>query len=132
MATQTPTQTLLSPFNLVGLPLKNRVVMAYLSVIDGVEFNGFHELGEPMVLAEFRNVFKSAIIANGSYTQETATAAIASGNADLVAFGRFIMSNPDLVERFTNGWTLNPPPDLGVWSSSEEEGYTNFPAYFES
>jgi N-ethylmaleimide reductase len=110
----------------------NKYGLSYLSLIDGVEFNGFHELGEPMVLAEFRNVFTGAIVANGSYTQESATAAIASGNADLVAFGRFVMSNPDLVERFTNGWTLNPPPDPSVWYSSEKEGYTNFLTYCES
>ncbi len=107
----------------------NEYGLSYLSLIDGLELNGFHEFGEPMVLAEFRDVFTGAIIANGGYTKETATAAIASGNADLVAFGRSIMSNPDLVERFTNGWALNPPPDPGVWYSFEKEGYTDFPTY---
>lgn len=110
----------------------NEYGLSYLSLIDGLEFNGFHALGEPMVLAEFRNVFTGAIIANGGYTQETATAAIASGNTDLVSFGRPIMSNPNLVERFTNGWTLNPPADPSVWFSSDKVGYTDFPTYRES
>ncbi|MBW4693803.1 MAG: alkene reductase [Lyngbya sp. HA4199-MV5] len=110
----------------------NEYGLSYLSLIDGLEFNGFHELGEPMVLAEFRNVFTGAIMANGGYTEETASAAIASGNADLVAFGRSIISNPDLVERFTNGWTLNPPPDPSIWFTSEQEGYTDFPTYHAS
>lgn len=107
----------------------NEYGLSYLSLVDGLEFNGFHELGEPMVLSEFRNVFTGAIMANGSYTQETATTAIASGNADLVAFGRPIISNPDLVERFTNGWMLNPLADPGIWFSFGKEGYTDFPTY---
>lgn len=105
--------------------------LAYLHLLDGLGF-GFHNLGEPMVLAEFRKVFTSALIANCGYTQETAVAAIEDGNADLVAFGRPIISNPDLVERFANGWSLNPPPDLSLWYSSGQEGYTDFPTYQQS
>ena len=37
---------------------------------------GFHELGEPMTLAEFREVFKGPLMGNCGYTQETAEAAI--------------------------------------------------------
>lgn len=82
-----------------------------------------------MVLAEFRNVFTGPLIANCGYTQATAEAAIKNGDADLVAFGRPIISNPDLVERFANGWPLNPPPDQSIWYSSDPEGYTDFPTY---
>ncbi|MEI6358457.1 MAG: alkene reductase, partial [Verrucomicrobiota bacterium] len=60
-------------------------------------------------------------------TQETAEAAIASGQADLIAFGRPYLSNPDLVERFTHGWELDPPADVKVWSAPTAEGYTDFP-----
>jgi N-ethylmaleimide reductase len=107
----------------------NEYGLSYLSLIDGLEFNGFHKLGEPMVLAEFRNVFTGAIMANGGYTPETAAAAIASGNTDLVAFGRSIISNPDLVERLTNDWTLNPSADPGIWFTSDAAGYTDFSSY---
>ncbi|MBD3885670.1 nuclear transport factor 2 family protein [Phormidium tenue FACHB-886] len=110
----------------------NRYSLGYLALIDGLEFNGFHELGEPMGLAEFRDAFTGAIMANSGYTQETASAAIEAGNADLVGFGRPIISNPDLVERFANGWSLNPPTDTKVWYSLVQEGYTDFPAYSES
>ncbi len=105
--------------------------LAYLHVMDGLGF-GFHELGEPMTLSEFRSVFKSPLIGNCGYTQESAEAAIASGDADLIAFGRPFISNPDLVERFANGWPLSPPADVKVWSSFEAEGYTDFPAYEEN
>jgi N-ethylmaleimide reductase len=110
----------------------NTCGLGYLALIDGLEFNGFHQLGEPMRTAEFRDVFAGAIIANGDYTQETASAAIKDGSADLVGFGRPIISNPDLVERFANGWSLNPPADPSVWFSFDKEGYTDFPTYSEA
>ena len=109
----------------------NAYGLAYLHIVDGLAFN-FHELGEPMVLAEFRNVFTSPLIANSGYTQETASAAIKDGNADLIAFGQPLISNPDLVERFAHGWPLNPPADLSIWYSPDKEGYTDFPTYQES
>jgi N-ethylmaleimide reductase len=82
-----------------------------------------------MTLAELRSVFTGSLIGNCGYTQETAEAAIKDGSADLIAFGRSIISNPDLVERFTNGWPLNPPPDPSIWYSFDKEGYTDFPTY---
>ena len=100
--------------------------LAYLHVVDGLAF-GFHEQGKPMTLAEFRAVFTGPLMGNCGYTQETAEAAIASGDADLIAFGRPWLSNPDLVERFANGWELNPPADTKVWSAPTAEGYTDFP-----
>ncbi len=106
----------------------NTYGLGYMHVLDGLAF-GFHELGEPMALAEFRPVFTGLLIGNCGYTQETAEAAIKEGNADLIAFGRPIISNPDLVERFANRWPLNPPPDQSIWYSFDKEGYTDFPTY---
>ena len=105
--------------------------LAYLHLVDGLAF-GFHEQGKPMALPEFRAVFSGTLMGNCGYTQETAEAAIASGQADLVAFGRPYLSNPDLVERFANGWELNPPADLKVWSAPTAAGYTDFPFHARS
>lgn len=102
--------------------------LAYLHVVDGLAF-GFHELGAPMILREFRELFHGPLMGNCGYTKETAEAAIERGDADLISFGRPYISNPDLVERFANGWPLNPPADVSVWFSSEEAGYTDFPTY---
>ncbi len=106
----------------------NKLGLAYLHVMDGVAF-GFHELGEPMTLNEFREVFSGPIIGNCGYTQETAETAIKGGHADLIAFGRPFISNPDLVERFRNGWLLAADADMGSWFSFEKEGYTDFKFY---
>jgi N-ethylmaleimide reductase len=106
----------------------NQYELAYLHVLDGLAF-GFHELGPPMTSEEFRQVFAGPLMANCGYTQETAEAAILSGHADLISFGRPFISNPDLVERFAHGWPLNPPADEKVWYSFDKVGYTDFPRY---
>jgi N-ethylmaleimide reductase len=105
--------------------------LAYLHVMDGLAF-GFHELGEPMNLGDFRKVFSGTLMGNCGYTQETAEQAIGEGNADLVAFGRPFISNPDLVERFQNGWDLAEIADMSKWyTPAGAEGYTDFPCFSE-
>lgn len=103
--------------------------LAYLHVMDGLAF-GFHNLGEAMTLAEFRGVFRGPLIGNCGYTQSAAEAAIANGLADMIAFGRPYISNPDLVERFANGWPLAQPADMSTWYAPVgANGYTDFPAH---
>jgi N-ethylmaleimide reductase len=104
----------------------NAYGLAYLHVIDGTA-NNFHEQGPPMTLADFRAVFAGPLMGNGSYTQDLAETTIASGHADLIAFGRPWLSNPDLVDCFAHGWPLNPPAEMKVWSAPTAEGYTDFP-----
>lgn len=104
----------------------NAVGLAYLHVMDGLAF-GFHGLGEPMTLAEFRAVFSGPLMGNCGYTQETAEAAISAGHADLISFGRPFISNPDLVRRFAEGLALNPEADMADWySPTGAKGYTDF------
>jgi N-ethylmaleimide reductase len=106
----------------------NRYKLAYLHILDGLAF-GFHRYGQPMTLAEVRTVFDGPLMGNCGYTQETAEAAIQAHHADLISFGRPIISNPDLVERFANGWPLNATADMSVWYSFDAAGYTDFPRY---
>src|ERR1700676_1699745 len=107
----------------------DRFGLAYLHVVDGLAF-GFHKLGEPMTLAEFRKVFHGPLIGNCGYTKETAEQAIAAGHADLIAFGRPFITNPDLGGRFPNGWPPARPAPLSAWfSPTGGKGYTDFPAH---
>jgi len=103
--------------------------LAYLHVVDGLAF-GFHNLGEPMTLGEFRKVFHGPLIGNCGYTRETAEKAIAAGDADLISFGRPFISNPDLVERFRNNWPLADAAPMSDWSApTGAKGYTDFPVH---
>ena len=106
----------------------DRFGLAYLHVMDGLAF-GFHKLGEPMTLTEFRRVFRGPLIGNCGYTQVTAETAISQGHADLIAFGRPFISNPDLVERFRNGHPLAADAPLSDWYlPTGPKGYTDYPA----
>jgi N-ethylmaleimide reductase len=103
--------------------------LAYLHVMDGLGF-GFHNLGEPMTLSDLRAAFHGTLIGNCGYTQATAAQAVSAGHADLIAFGRPFISNPDLVERFQNGIPLAEPAPMSDWySPTGEKGYTDFPSY---
>ncbi|KAG5175063.1 12-oxophytodienoate reductase [Tribonema minus] len=104
----------------------NEYGLGWLHILDGLAF-GFHEKGRPFMLLEARAVYKHPILANCGYTQETAEAAIASGNADAVAFGRPFLNNPDLVERFRSGTKLNESLPMSLWYSPGAKGYTEVP-----
>jgi N-ethylmaleimide reductase len=102
--------------------------LSYLHVMDGLAF-GFHQLGEPVTLRDIRGVFTGPLMGNCGYTQEAAEAAIARGDADLIAFGRPYISNPDLVERFANGWPLAADAPMDTWYSFAPKGLADWPAY---
>ena len=102
--------------------------LAYLHVMDGLAF-GFHDLGEPMTLNDFREVYSGTVMGNCGYTQETAELAISNKSADLIAFGRPFISNPDLVERFANDWPLAEEAPTEAWYAPTETGYTDYPTY---
>ncbi|MFT5232717.1 MAG: N-ethylmaleimide reductase [Candidatus Krumholzibacteriia bacterium] len=104
--------------------------LAYLHVMDGLAF-GFHELGEPITLDDIKEVYSGPVMGNCGYNQESAAAAVKAGSADLIAFGRPYITNPDLVERFRNQWPLTPDSDPTTWYLIENpaEGYTSYSNY---
>jgi N-ethylmaleimide reductase len=106
----------------------NRLNLAYVHIMDGLAF-GFHKQGEPMTLAEFRAEYDGIIMGNCGYTRETAEERLAAGHADLAAFGRPFITNPDLPERLRNNWPLNPADDMSLWYTPEAEGYTDYEPY---
>ncbi len=105
--------------------------VSYLHILDGLAF-GFHKLGEPMTLSEFRKVFNGTLMGNCGYTPETAETSITEGHADLVSFGRPYISNPDLVERLRHGWPLSPDAEMKDWYAFGPEGYADFPTHEEA
>ena len=80
----------------------------------------------------FRSLYHGTLIANVNMTQERGNRLIGAGLADLVAFGRPYIANPDLPERFR----VNVPLGEIDWDTvyaSGSKGYIDYPAYaFES
>jgi N-ethylmaleimide reductase len=106
----------------------NTFNLAYLHLMDGLGF-GFHEKGEPMTLAEFRPHYDGVVIGNCGYSKGDAEERLASGDADMAAFGRPFISNPDFVERLQNNWPLTPHDDMTHWYTDGQEGYTDYEKY---
>jgi len=81
----------------------------------------------PVDYAGLRRSFRGAYIANNGYDHAMASEAVASGRADLVAFGRLYIANPDLAERFRLNAPLNAP-DRATFYGGGAEGYTDYPS----
>ena len=75
----------------------------------------------------FRPIFCGKLIANVGMTAERSNRLIAEGLADLVAFGRPYIANPDLVERIATGAPLAEVDWTTVYSSGPR-GYSDYPA----
>ena len=90
-------------------------------------------MGAPEVPAAMkkgiRERMKNTVILSGGYSKESAECDLANGLADLVAFGRPFISNPDLVARMQNGWPLNMNLDVAAFYSADAKGYTDYPEY---
>jgi N-ethylmaleimide reductase len=78
-----------------------------------------------------RPLFPGPFIVSGGFTAETAEQALAAGAADLVAFGRPFIANPDLPRRLALGAQLNPP-DRSTFYGGTECGYTDYPSLEEA
>jgi N-ethylmaleimide reductase len=108
----------------------NAYGLAYLHVIEP-RIKGTETLqeGEPPVAAAFlRRIFKGPIIAAGGFDRAGGEAIIARGDADLVAFGRWFASNPDLPERFRYNRPLAKYNRDAFWGG-DERGYTDYPTF---
>jgi N-ethylmaleimide reductase len=73
-----------------------------------------------------RRHFQGPLILNSDYTVDSAQAALDSGVADAIAFGRPFIANPDLVERLRTGAPLNMW-DAKTFYTQGAEGYTDYP-----
>lgn len=74
---------------------------------------------------QVRRIFSGLLILNSGYDQVTAEAAITSGSADAVSFGKLFIGNPDLPERFSNNRML-VMADHATFYGGNEKGYTDY------
>ncbi|MFY0567503.1 alkene reductase [Archangium lansingense] len=104
----------------------NRLGLGYLHVTEAVSGNGVPS-EEQRISPLLRKAFQGTFIVNGGYDVRAGEAALARGEADLVAYGVPFLANPDLPERFKREAPLNPP-DFPTFFTGEEKGYTDYPA----
>lgn len=83
---------------------------------------------DPVDVSVLRPLFSRTLIAAGGFTRESAQRMLESGNADLIAFGRAFIANPDLVARLSHNWPLNRY-DRSTFYGGGAHGYTDYPTY---
>jgi N-ethylmaleimide reductase len=102
----------------------NEIGPVYLHVVEGATPPGAPQY--PFNYRKLRPLFRGTCIANNGYTLERARAALAEHRADMFAFGRLYIANPDLAERFRDGAPLNAPnPDTLYVGGAH--GYIDYP-----
>lgn len=102
--------------------------LAYLHVIEG-ETGGAREPIRGSAIFDYaalRSRFPGAWMVNNGYSGTEAINAVAGGKADLVAFGRSFISNPDLVRRLRENAPLNAPR-VELFYGGGAEGYIDYP-----
>jgi N-ethylmaleimide reductase len=108
----------LNPFNL-----------AYLHLVEP-RVNNNETLEKPfshLSSSFFRPLYKGTIISAGGYDRDLGNQTLANGEADLIAYGRLFISNPDLPLRFAKNSALNPY-DSSTFYGGDERGYIDYPS----
>jgi N-ethylmaleimide reductase len=102
----------------------NELGLVYIHLAD------HSSMGTPPVPASikqtFRDKFKGTLILSGGYDVARAEADLAAGKADLIAFGRPILANPDVIERWKAKAPLNAP-NMDTFYTPGPTGYTDYP-----
>lgn len=103
----------------------NALKLIYIHVIEGAT-GGPRDIA-PFDYASLRKRFSGTYIANNGYDFKLATEILNQNKADLIAFGKPFISNPDLVERLKLGAPLNAF-DKTTFYGGGAKGYTDYPA----
>ncbi|HZG20713.1 MAG TPA: alkene reductase [Herbaspirillum sp.] len=99
--------------------------IGYLHAADTNAWSGNKDM--PRILEILRPHFKGVLIANGGLSFEQAEQLVVAGQADMVAFGRQYIANPDLAARIAQGGPFNEP-DPFTFYGGDDIGYTDYPA----
>ncbi len=103
----------------------NKIGIVYIHLVDH-SAQGAPEVPST-IKKTFRDKFKNTLILSGGYTAAKAEADLEAGAADLIAFGKPFIGNPDLVERFKKDQALNDKLDFATFYTPGEKGYTDYP-----
>jgi N-ethylmaleimide reductase len=101
-----------------------RLGVAYMHIAEP-DWAGGEPMSDPF-RQKLRAAFSGKIIVCGQYTAESGEKRLQRGQADLIAFGRAYLANPDLDVRFRENAPLNKPNEATFYCGADE-GYTDYP-----
>jgi N-ethylmaleimide reductase len=105
----------------------NKLKPVYIHIVEGA--TGGPRDNAPFDYKKLRSLYDGVWMLNNGYTNEMAQAAVASGEADLVSFGRPAITNPDLPRRLKEKAPLNELfADAPLYGGQGPHGYTDYPA----
>ncbi|KAK6129630.1 hypothetical protein DH2020_036640 [Rehmannia glutinosa] len=104
----------------------NKYAILYCHMIEPRADN-YGKIPETHSLVPMRNAFKGTFVVNGGYEREDGNKAVDENRADLVAFGRWFLSSPDLPKRFEMNASLNKYDRDTFYTSDPVIGYTDYP-----
>jgi N-ethylmaleimide reductase len=102
----------------------NALGIAYIHLVDHSSMGA--PKVEPSTVKKIREAFKGSLILSGGYDRARAEEDINSGAAELIAFGKPFLANPNLVTKLEKGLPLLPF-DQATLYTSDEKGYTDYP-----
>jgi N-ethylmaleimide reductase len=116
-----------NPAELFGYVIRelNKRNLSYLHLVESMASLEGHPHMIPQVAKHFRSHYSGTLITAGNYTPESGREALGNGIADLVAFGRLFIANPDLPERIASNAPLNTP-DIDTFYTRGPEGYVDY------
>jgi N-ethylmaleimide reductase len=108
----------------------NGSALAYLHIVNpavaAIEKGIEPDPGALRMLELIRERYRGTLIIAGGFDYDTAEGWLQQGKADLIAFGRKFLANPDLPERFRSGASLNAD-DPSTYYGGGAKGYTDYP-----
>ncbi|KAK3006174.1 hypothetical protein RJ639_015710 [Escallonia herrerae] len=105
----------------------NKFSILYCHVIEPRMVTQFEKLETTNSLMPMRKAFRRTFIVAGGYNRDDGNEAISNGVADLVAFGRPFLANPDLPRRFQLDTVLNKHDRNTFYTPDPVVGYTDYP-----
>lgn len=100
--------------------------LAYLHLSEPFNDVSGVEHAETRIAKRYRPLYRGTLMINSGFDREKGNRVIEDGDADLVAFGKPFISNPDLAERFEKGAKLSEWDDSTFYTPGEK-GYTDYP-----
>ena len=111
-------------YRYLALKLDERKI-AYIHLVDHSSMGA--PKPNPELIADFRKIFKGTLIHSGGYDEKRAEADLEASGADLIAFGRPFIANPNLPAKLKSGAKLHEA-DQATFYTPGEKGYTDYPA----